>query len=515
MQVHRPIQSWFALVVCIGVLFLAGCGNDDQNDTSHDASSQPKTYQPAAQDAKRAKPLVSNLPDFSRLVAAVSPAVVNISALPPTDNKSSGTRGSPDKQDDLRQWLFQFFGDGEDGPEEPPPSLPDDGQYESLGSGFIISPDGYILTSRHVVADAGRIVVKLADHRQLLAEVVGSDPNSDIALLHIDAHRLPTARIGDSEHLKVGAWVVAIGSPFGFETSVTAGIVSAKGRSLENDKYVPFLQTDVAINPGNSGGPLFDLAGRVVGINAQIYSQTGGYQGLSFAIPINIAMHVAKQLQRTGHVTRGWLGVQVQDVDREMAKVFRLSRPEGALITQVFDHSPAMQSNLHVGDIILSFNKHPVDSAAALPPLVGAVSPGATIDINILRDGKEMSRRVRVDALPARFGGDGENQDASAKKNESDFALSVQPLTDSERQALNIEQGGVRITAIKPDAVFDAGLQVGDVILSVGTKRIASEESLRAAMQHADGPIALLVSRKGVQHYVVIPPGNGLEKPSK
>ena len=318
----------------------------------------------------RAQLDLQNLPDFTSLVDAAAPAVVNISTTqrpqvqqPQTDGDGQDSLPRlppgmelPDLPEDSQIYdLFRrFFGEreGQQGPRQPPPGR--DGQ--SLGSGFIVSQDGFIITNNHVVAGADEVIVRLNDRRQFIAEVVGTDERSDIAVLKVEADDLPTVPLGRDYDLKVGEWVLAIGAPFGFDFSVTAGIVSAKGRSLPSESYVPFIQTDVAINPGNSGGPLFNLAGEVVGVNAQIFSRTGGFMGLSFAIPIDVAMDVADQLRDTGRVSRGWLGVLIQDVTRELAESFEMEKPEGALVARVLDGSPAAEAGFEVGDIVLAFD---------------------------------------------------------------------------------------------------------------------------------------------------------------
>ncbi|MBA2409815.1 MAG: trypsin-like peptidase domain-containing protein [Gammaproteobacteria bacterium] len=336
------------------------------------------------------------LPDFTALVRSNAAGVVNISttreeepsaALPPNLDIPKLPEDNP-----LNDLLRRFFGDRQ-GEREP-------FRAESLGSGFIVSSDGYVITNRHVVEDADEIVVRLSDRRELLAKEVGHDTHSDIALLKIKADNLPVLKLGSSRALKQGEWVLAIGSPFGFDHSVTAGIVSAKGRSLPSENYVPFIQTDVAINPGNSGGPLFNLAGEVVGINSQIFSQTGGFMGLSFAIPIEVAMDVVQQLKTDGFVSRGWLGVYIQAVTRELAESFNMEIPTGALVTMLLPGSPALAGDLRVGDIILKFNGRKVPGSAALPPMVGRTSAGQRVELVILRNGKRITRRLRVGALP-------------------------------------------------------------------------------------------------------------------
>ena len=312
-------------------------------------------------------PVLVQLPDFTTLVNQASPAVVNISSTRARpDPLSQPSR--PDRQG-LEDWLERFFGRDMPAPDEP--GMPVPMPAESLGSGFIVSSNGDILTNYHVVAEAEEILVKLSDRRQFEATLVGHDRQSDLALLHIKAEDLPVVKLGDSDKLKVGEWVLAIGSPFGFDHSVTAGIVSAKQRSLSSEQYVPFIQTDVAINPGNSGGPLFNLRGEVVGVNSQIFSRSGGYMGLSFAIPINVALNTVEQLRKQGYVSRGWLGVVVQEVTRELAESFGLGRPEGALVVRVVPGSPAEEAGMQVGDVILKFNGQSVERSASLPVLVG------------------------------------------------------------------------------------------------------------------------------------------------
>lgn len=355
--------------------------------------------------------LARQLPDFVDLVRDNRAAVVNISTRqqPPRFGhfgqyeilpKGLGLQQGdwPAQQHQQHQgYLYS-----ERTPSDPRQSIPgpfgDDGQ--SLGSGFIIASEGIILTNDHVTARAEEIIVRLADGRELEADVIGADERTDLAVLNIDADSLPTVEIGSGKELQVGEWVLAIGSPFGFEHSVTAGIVSAKGRSLPYGNYVPYIQTDVAINPGNSGGPLFNLNGEVVGINSQIYSRTGGFMGLSFAIPIELAMEVARQLQENGRVERGWLGVMIQDVTRELAARLGLDRPRGALVAELLDGSPAGEAGIRSGDVILSFDGHKVDGSAALPPLVGRTEIGSVVEVVVLREGNRQRVAVEVAALP-------------------------------------------------------------------------------------------------------------------
>ena len=336
-----------------------------------------------------------SLPDFTDLVEQNSAAVVNIS----TTQKKPATRpglppgmeipGLPENSP-FNEFFRRFFGEGE----------PEEFDAQSLGSGFIISQDGYVISNNHVIKNADEVVVRLNDRREFVAEVVGADERSDVALLKIEADNLPAVRVGSSSALKVGEWVLAIGSPFGFEHTVTAGIVSAIGRSLPRENYVPFIQTDVAINPGNSGGPLFNLSGEVVGVNSQIFSRTGGFMGLSFAIPIDVAMNVVSQLRDKGRVSRGWLGVLIQDVTRELAESFKMRKPAGALVAKVLPDSPASEAGFEVGDIVLEFNGRGVSRSSDLPPIVGQTPVGTRVPVRILRNGESKTLYVKTAELP-------------------------------------------------------------------------------------------------------------------
>lgn len=451
------------------------------------------------------------LPDFTQLVQQTEPAVVNISVVPNKEASATANNQEPDENpgprgdtpsDKLQDWFHHFFGP-EQGPNRPPRgAIP----HGSLGSGFIISSDGYILTNNHVVSDEGQVVVKLGDKRQLVAKRVGEDSYSDIALLKVDATDLPTVKIGDVSALKVGSWVVAIGSPFGFETSVTAGIISAKRRSLSGDQYVPFLQTDVAINPGNSGGPLFNLKGEVVGINSQIYSRTGGYQGVSFAIPIDVAMNVVQQLRDNGKVQRGWLGVQIQEVDRELAKSFKMERPEGALVAQVLPDSPAEAAGMSAGDVIVKFNGKTVASAAALPPIVGLTPIGKSVPVVVLRDGKRKKLNVKIGKLDEdqQLAATGGNENQSNQVNK--LGLSLSDLSKSERKELDIDSG-VRVDEVGPGPARTAGLKAGDIIVAVGSKPVSNARTLRKQLEKAKDPVALLLRRNGNPLFLALDPG--------
>jgi serine protease Do len=369
-------------------------------------------------------------------------------------------------------------------------------EVKSLGSGFIISEDGYIMTNHHVVKDASEILVRLSDRRELVAKVIGSDERSDIALLKVEADHLPVVEIGDSTHLKVGEWVLAIGSPFGFDHSVTAGIVSAKGRALPRENYVPFIQTDVAINPGNSGGPLFDLEGKVVGINSQIYSRTGGFMGLSFSIPIDMAMKVVDQLKTGGKVARGWLGVLIQDVTRELAESFGMEKPRGALVAKVLKDSPAEKAGLEVGDIVISFNGEPVIRSSNLPPLVGISPVGEKVKVEILRKGKTKVLRVKLGELPDEdVLASGEPQSAS----ETRLNITVADLTSEQREKLEIKEGGVIVQRIQSGPARKAGVRRGDVILMINNIEVKDAEQFAELSEKlpAGKSVPLLVQRRG------------------
>jgi len=398
----------------------------------------------------------SQLPDFTELVEEASPAVVNISTTQKPQSRFGGQMDIP--QDLLRH----FFGVP---PQSPSPSPRGNSQERaSLGSGFIVSKDGYILTNNHVIDGADQIFVRLSDRRELEAELIGRDASSDLAVLKVDAKDLPIVEIGNSEKLKVGEWVVAIGSPFGFDYSVTAGIVSAKGRSLPNENYVPFIQTDVAINPGNSGGPLFNLEGEVVGINSQIYTRSGGFMGLSFAIPMNVAMEVVEQLKDNGRVSRGWLGVAIQEVDKNLAESFGLKKAAGALVSHVEPSGPAAAAGIQSGDIIVEFNGKEVVLSSDLPHLVGRVRPGADAQVKVIRNGKAKRIQVEIgelqqsDAVIARNG-----QPQSRQINR--LGIEVANLTSAQKKQWDTD--GVVVENVEQGAGSNAGLISGDVITMI------------------------------------------------
>jgi len=413
------------------------------------------------------------LPDFTTLVEQASPAVVNISTKQKLPDRRIAAGQMPDLEG-LPPMFREFF---ERNIPQQPRSPRGDRQREaqSLGSGFIISSDGYVLTNNHVVADADEIIVRLSDRSELQAKLVGTDPRTDVALLKVEGKNLPTVKLGDSEKLKVGEWVLAIGSPFGFDHSVTKGIVSAKGRTLPNDTYVPFIQTDVAINPGNSGGPLFNMNGEVVGINSQIFTRSGGFMGLSFAIPIDVAIDVSDQLKKDGKVSRGWLGVVIQEVNKDLAESFGLDKPAGALVAQVLEDGPAAKSGLQVGDVILSMNGQPIVMSADLPHLVGTLKDGAKAKLEIIRNGKRQNLDVTIGAMPDDDAdiATGTGADGSAERSSNRLGVSVSDLTAEQKKSLELK-GGVVIKEVQDGPAAMIGLRPGDVISHLNNQAIAS-----------------------------------------
>ena len=436
---------------------------------------------------------VQGLPDFSPLVERYGPAVVNI-----TVKQEVKTAARPP---------FPGF-DGNDSPFAPffrgmpmPPHQPMIGE----GSGFIVAADGLILTNAHVVDDATEVTVKLTDKREFTAKVLGKDTQTDVAVLKIEATGLPTVRLGNPDTLKVGQWVLAIGSPFGFENTVTAGIVSAKGRSLPDETYVPFIQTDVAVNPGNSGGPLFNLNGEVVGINSQIFSRTGGYQGVSFAIPIDVAMHVQNELVASGHVSRGWLGVGIQGMSKPLAQSFGLDQARGALVSQVQPNSPAEKAGMKTGDVILEFDGHAISDSSDLPPMVGNTPVGSSAKIRILRDGHEKVLAVRIEQLADNAT---EPEPASGAQARGSLGVAVADLTKDQRSELGLDSGGVVVTAVGDGPAAEAGIRRGDVLLRLGQSNIENARQLRELVAAAPvgKPIPILVRRGDSTLFLALEP---------
>jgi serine protease Do len=430
----------------------------------------------------------SALPDFSSLVEKYGPAVVNISVTE-SMRTSGGTQELPNI--DPNDPFWQFFRS------LPMPKAPPHALMRGVGSGFIVSADGVILTNAHVVDNAKEVTVRLTDRREFKAKVVGKDDQSDIAVLRIRASHLPTVELGDSSQLKVGQWVVAIGSPYGFDNSVTAGIVSAKARSL-GESYVPFVQTDVPVNPGNSGGPLFDLKGEVVGINSQIYSRSGGFQGLSFAIPINVAARVEHQLLESGHVTRGRIGVTIQDVTQGLANSFGLKSPTGALVSSVDPDGAAAKAGLQAGDVILKVNGQELAQSTDLPVRVAAAKPGTKITLQVWRAGVTKNVTVTV----GEFGNQSAASTAEPSGEHERLGMVVRPLTPDERQQARIE-GGVLVNEASGVAA-EAGIEAGDIILAVNNTPVKSVQQLRSLVDKAGKHVALLIRHGDASEFVAL-----------
>ncbi|AEF55772.1 DegQ family serine endoprotease [Marinomonas posidonica] len=408
----------------------------------------------------------ASLPDFTELVDDASPAVVNISTEQTVTTKTANDGGrqySPNNEE-LNEFFKHFFGQQPFGQQSPPQQ----GQRSSLGSGFIISHDGYVLTNNHVIDGADVIHVRLSDRREYQATLVGTDPRTDLALLKIEADDLPIVKMADSDKLKPGQWVLAIGSPFGFDYTVTAGIVSATGRNLPSDNYVPFIQTDVAINPGNSGGPLFNLDGEVVGINSQIYTRSGGFMGVSFAIPSKVAMSVVEQLKKDGKVSRAWLGVLIQDVSNDLAESFGLDRPKGALISRVLPDSPAEKAGLQSGDIIMRFNGEEIEHSGELPYVVGGMKAGKEVAAQVYRDGKEQTIEITLEGRPA-----DPKVIAQSQQDQNRLGMIVGEVPADMAKSYNIDHG-VMIEQVLGGTAARNGLQQGDVITMLNGQRIDS-----------------------------------------
>ncbi len=433
---------------------------------------------------------VITLPDFAEIASQQGPAVVNISVSGTAKTGFSGFPGFP--QMDPNDPFYEFFRCFQ--APAPQNSVPTHG----LGSGFIVSSDGVVLTNAHVVSDADEVIVKLTDKREFKAKVTGIDKPSDVAVLKIEAKNLPTVKIGDPQHARVGEWVIAIGSPFGFENTVTAGIISAKSRSLPDEGYVPFLQTDVAVNPGNSGGPLFNMNGEVIGINSQIYSRSGGYQGLSFAIPIDVAMKVERQLLDHGKVSRGRLGVMIQEVDQQLADTFGLDKPGGALVSSVEKNSPADKAGIEPGDVILKFNGKEIGRSADLPPLVSELPPGTEATIELWRKGK--IKKISMSVGEMKVAGD---KSKSNNEEKIELGLTVRPLTPEERKQADIA-AGLLVENVGDGPANRAGVRPGDVILSVNGDRMDSIEKLRSLVSKSGKRLALLILRGKQQMFVAV-----------
>jgi serine protease Do len=485
----NPPHAMFRKGRYLLVLFVLGACTEGSNaQQEQDEPREPQgtaSSRPGMVDARA-------LPDFRPLVREYGDAVVNVEVLQRRERRD--IRGTPE---DPMYEFFRRFGIPPPGFEqrgEPPPA-------RGAGSGFIVSEDGYILTNAHVVSGADRVTVRLTDRREFQAEVIGADPRTDVAVIKIDATDLPTVRIGDPEALEPGQWVLAIGSPFGLENSVTAGIISATARAVGPGSNVPFIQTDVAVNPGNSGGPLFNLQGEVVGINSMIFSQTGGYMGLSFAIPIDVATNVQQQLVDHGRVVRGRIGVVVQDVNAQLAQSFGLDRPRGALISGVEEGAPAAEAGLRPGDVILSLNGEPIERFTELGAAIAEMQPGSEATLGIWRNREESEIDVQIEEM----------EDASAEitadspdgQAEEQLGLVVRPLTAEEKRMTGSE-GNIVIEQVR-GAAAAAGLQPGDIIIGINSERVESIGQLRDAVEESPGNVALLIERDQATIFVPVP----------
>ena len=489
--------------VAIIAFAIGACSPKSSVAAAADAPPAPQVAAPAtdSSQATPAQPVGTlngrTLPDFATLVEQVGPAVVNISVVEKA--KRVQRRGSAeDNADDPVQEFFRRFGMPQPRGDYQEP------QRQGEGSGFIVSADGYILTNAHVVADADEVTVRMTDRREYAAKVVGIDKRSDVAVLKIEGKNLPVVKIGNPEKLRPGEWVLAIGSPFTFENTVTAGIVSATGRSMPGeDGLVPFIQTDVAVNPGNSGGPLFNLNGEVVGINSQIYSRSGGWMGLSFAIPIDVATNVRDQLVATGKVTRGRIGVQIQPVDSQFADAFGLDRPRGALVGQVLEDSPAQKGGVKSGDVILSVNGKPVERSTQLPSVISQIKPGETARLEVWRDGASKTVNVKVEAFQEEVQKVANRAIESEPAKADRLGLSVRPLDSNERKSSSTE--GYLLVEDVTGAAAAAGVRPGDVILGVNGRAVKSLTELKnATSDESKKVMAILLERDGTQLFLPI-----------
>jgi serine protease Do len=480
------------IAVPAGALYVASAG---RTVTAATPATPAVTPVPAAANPG------AMLPDFSSMVQKYGPAVVNIAVT----SKVSASYNSQDDDDSGDDNGGDNNNNNPFGPNSPfapffrghPFQAPQQAPVHGEGSGFIIRPDGVIMTNAHVVNGASEVTVRMTDRREYTAKVIGVDTKSDIAVIKIAAKDLPTVKLGDSRQLKVGEWVLAIGAPFGLENSATAGIVSAKGRPLDSG-YVPFIQTDVPINPGNSGGPLFNMRGEVVGINSQIYSRSGGYMGVSFSIPIDVAMQVSDQLQATGHVTRGKLGVVIQNVTQGLADSFGLPQPEGALVSSVEKGGPAESAGVEPGDVILKLNGQPLQTSNELPVQIASLAPGTTVNLEIWHNHATRQLSVKLGTLEDKHTAANVNPQGQGGK----LGLAVRPLNPDEQREANMKGGVVVERSSGPAA--EAGIQPGDVVIAANGAPVASAEELRGAVEKSKGHVALLIQRGDTRLFVPV-----------
>ena len=431
-----------------------------------------------------------DLPDFKRLVAEEGRAVVKVTVVANEVTREPNNSLPNFNEDGMPEFFQRFFEDLPRSPGVPP----GEGEADGFGSGFVLSEDGYIVTNAHVVKNAQSILVSFPDRRQFDATLVGADERTDVAVLKIEGSNFPVLTLGDSSALKVGQWVLAIGSPFGFEYTATQGIVSALARSLPNDTYVPFIQTDVAVNPGNSGGPLFDLDGNVIGVNSQIFSRSGGYMGLSFAIPANVVESVTRQLREKGYVSRGWLGVTIQDVNLALAESFGLDKPAGALVAQVTENSPAAEAGLQIGDVILSYNSQLISLSADLPPMVGNTEVGQAAELIVLRNRERLTLEVIIKELAEDRAVVGESTEPA---NSRELGLAVAPMTDAQRDAAGVDNGVLVVEADVNGVAASAGIMKDDVLVAFGPTAVTSPAQFADLVTSSDSgdSVAVLVTR--------------------
>jgi serine protease Do len=489
MQIRTRTLVWSAAgLLAVGTATGLSAPSLLQSTTSPAAA--PAAAEPATSGAAIAHAIAPiATPNYRAIVERNQAAVVGITTAGTVDTSAQEfSFGGPSGGDDNP--LSQFFRGA--------PRQRNHGVMHAQGSGFLVTSDGIVLTNAHVVDGAKEVTVKLSNHREYKAKVLGADRSSDIAVLKIDAHDLPTVQLGDSNQLRVGDYVLAIGEPFGLEETATAGIVSAKGRSLPGDGYVPFIQTDAAVNPGNSGGPLFDANGAVVGINAQIYTNSGGYQGVSFAIPINLAVQVKDQIVKTGKVTHARLGVEVQTLDQSLADSFKMQAPNGALVAKIEPDSGAAQAGLKVGDVILKFNGTPIVDAGQLSAQVGVAAPGDKATLEVWRDGKTLSLNATI-GNAAQLASTGVSTGESAPAR---LGLALRPLNQDERRQAGVS-GGLVVEDVQGRAA-EAGIQPGDVVLSVDGTPVQSVAQLREMVQKHDKQIALLIQRGDARVFVPV-----------
>jgi serine protease Do len=475
-----------AAALLLAVLGLAACNRGADRASPPVASAPLPTTQPPGPGTIAAAG--RGLPDFTELVAQNGPSVVNVAVIE-KGQPASFDEGGGGPDDPLHDFLRRF-------------GLPQRGAQPPArgeGSGFIITPDGYILTNAHVVADAREVTVRLTDRREFTAKVIGVDRRTDVAVIKIAGKDLPTVRIGDPSKLRTGEWVIAIGSPFGFDNSVTAGIVSATARSLPDGQYTPFIQTDAAVNPGNSGGPLFNMAGEVVGINSQIYSRTGGYMGISFAIPIDIAVGVKDQLVKTGRVQRGRIGVVVQEVGQQLADSFGLDRPRGAIVAQAEAGGPAARAGVKAGDVILAVDGQPIEHSGQLSSVISRLRPGTKIELEVWRD--RASRKIEVEVSELKEGPITASDRADGRGHGA-LGLSVRPLSPAEKRASGLD-GGLLVEDSQGPAL-EADVHAGDVIVGANGQKVTTVEELEAQANKSTRSIALLVNRGGTTLFIPI-----------